>query len=143
MTTVTCTHPGPLPARSPRGALWRSLTIGLLASAADLGSLALLVAGLHLTPEAANVPSRLAGLVVQFVGNKWWAFRDPSRRLIQQGSQFLAVEAGALALNAAAFHALVAAAHLPFPVARIVGSAAVYLTFSYPLWRRIFGGLSR
>ena len=124
--------------RDDRGAMARSLLVGAAATVADLGSLALLVHVLSVAPELANVPSLLAGLLVQFVGNKWFAFRDTSRDLLRQGGLFAVVEVGALTLNAVAFHLLAVVGPLPPLVARLVGSAVVYVGFSYPLWRRIF-----
>lgn len=123
---------------APRGALGRSLAVGAAATVADLGSLALMVHALSWRPEVANVPSLVLGLAVQFVGNKVWAFRDGRRDLARQGAAFAAVEAVALTLNALAFHGLVVLAMVPALGARLVGSAAVYVGFSYPMWRRIF-----
>ncbi len=102
----------------------------------DLLALALLVSGFSVSPQAANVPSLLAGVAAQFVGNKWFAFGDESRDLVRQGAQFAAVEAGALTLNAVGFHVLVEV--MPYGAARLVTSALVYFGFSYPLWTRIF-----
>ncbi len=51
---------------------------------------------------------------------------------------FPLVEAGALGLNALAFHLLVVLAAVPYLVARVLGSAAVYFVYSYPLWGLIF-----
>jgi putative flippase GtrA len=118
----------------------KSLGVGALASLADLLALVVLVDGLALDPTLANVPALLLGALIQFVGNKWFAFEDRSRAYVRQGAEFAAVELGALALNALAFHALVTLVHAPYGLARILGSALVYLGFSYPLWRRIFRG---
>jgi len=51
---------------------------------------------------------------------------------------FAAIEAGALLLNALLFHALVTLTPAPYWAARLVGSAVVYLAYSYPLWGLIF-----
>jgi putative flippase GtrA len=120
--------------------LARSVAVGAVATGVDLLALVLLVQLAGLPPEGANLPALLAGVAVQFAGNKWFAFREPStRRLGVQSAQFALVEAGALALNALAFHLLVVATPTPYPLARAVSSAAVYLGYSYPLWARIFG----
>jgi putative flippase GtrA len=119
--------------------LAKSGAVGAVATIADLAALALLVQVAGLRPEAANVPALLVGLAVQFVGNKLWAFGDRSTdRLLRQGTLFLAVEAGALALNAAVFHLLVTSTTVPYPVARVAGQALVYFGFSYPIWTRLF-----
>lgn len=121
-----------------RSSLARSALVGVVATLIDLAALALLIDGLGVPAAIANVPALTLGLLVQFVGNKYFAFEDRSRAIGRQGAQFAAVEAGAFALNLLAFHAL--AVWLPAPplLARVVGSAAVYFGFSYPLWRRIF-----
>jgi len=123
---------------SRTGTLTRSALVGVAATVTDLAALWLLVAGLGVAATAANVPSLLAGVLVQFVGNKHFAFQDSSRRYLQQGAAFAVVEVGALALNAALFHVAVSASPLPFLLARLLWSAVVYFAFSYPLWGLIF-----
>ena len=123
-----------------RSATSRSVLIGVFATCVDLLMLLLLVSALGVPPVHANVPALVAGLVVQFVGNKYWAFRDPSPALARQLAWFSLVEVVALALNAAIFHGLVAGLGAPPLIARGVGSAAVYVGFSLPWWRRIFRG---
>ncbi len=120
------------------GTLPRSLLVGLVATAVDLTALWGLVAGLGLSPQVANIPALLFGLGVQFVGNKYFAFRDYSARLVAQGSRFALVELLALGLNAAIFHVLVSATALPYLPARLLVEGLVYLGLSYPLWRLIF-----
>lgn len=117
--------------------LVRSLLVGVVATVVDLAALWALVDGLGWSAVAANVPALALGLCVQFAGNKWFAFRDPSRDYARQGAAFLAVEAGAFTLNAAAFHAL-SVLGAGWMAARLVASAAVYVGFSLPLWGRIF-----
>lgn len=132
------------PARSharPPGTLKRSAVVGVAASLADLVMLALLVHGLAVAPAWANVPALSLGLVIQFVGNKLWAFQDRTSdpaQLARQGSAFLAVEVIAFLLNAALFHLLSPLWGVPPLVARVIASAAVYFGFSYHLWARIF-----
>lgn len=125
---------------SPARSFQKSLGVGALASLVDLLALVVLVDGLSLDPTWANVPALLFGALIQFFGNKWFAFEDRSRDYGRQGAEFALVELGALALNALAFHVLVTLVHAPYGLARILGSALVYLGFSYPLWRRIFRG---
>lgn len=121
-----------------RGAvMWRSAAVGVVATLVDLGALWALIGGLGVAATIANVPALTLGLVVQFVGNKWFAFQDRSRALARQGGLFVLVEAGAFALNAGAFH-LLTTAGVPWLGARAVGASAVYLGFSLPLWGRIF-----
>jgi putative flippase GtrA len=116
----------------------RSAMVGFAATAADLIALALLVELFGFSPAAANVPALFVGLIVQFAGNKWFAFRDRSGAWVRQGGSFLAVEACALLLNAALFDRLVAWTELPYLLVRVTAQAAVYFGFSLPLWSRIF-----
>ncbi len=116
----------------------RSLLVGAAATVADLVALTALVELAGLSPALANVPALGVGVLIQYFGNKYLAFRDRSRDHLRQGAAFALVEVGTLALNALAFHALVTALALPYGLARVVGSALVYVGFSYPLWRRVF-----
>lgn len=139
-----------MPARSPvswwvaklRGALGRSALVGLAATAVDLGLLALLVEHLGASPAVANVPALLAGLAVQFFGNKYFAFGDRSRDFVRQGARFALVEAVTFALNATSFHVLAVWLGLPYLVARPLGELGVYLGYSFPRWQRIFTPVS-
>lgn len=124
----------------PRGSLARSFLVGIVATLADLLVLHLLVRLGGLAATLANVPSLLVGMTLQFLGNKYWAFADGSRRLLRQSMLFVFVEAGTFILNAAAFHVLVAGFDVPYLAARPAGTLLVYLLFSYPLWARIFRG---
>jgi putative flippase GtrA len=131
-----------------RQTLTRSAIVGIAATLADLATLTILVSILGLRPEAANLPALLVGVLTQFVGNKYYAFANgacDARSLARQGTRFILVEAGALILNAIAFHFIVALTPVPYPIARLIGSSLVYFAYSYPLWGRIFssaGGLS-
>lgn len=120
--------------------LSRSAIVGVAATLADLATLAVLDA-FGVRPAWANVPALTLGIVIQFVGNKLWAFRDrnnDARALARQGGAFLAIEAVAFALNAILFHLLVVVAGFPTLLGRVLVSAAVYFGFSYPLWGRVF-----
>lgn len=119
----------------------KSAVVGLAATLTDLAMLALLVYGLGLSPAFANVPALFAGVMVQFVGNKLWAFEERSTEpaaLLRQGSLFLAVEVIAFALNALLFHLAAVVVGVPALLARVVVSALVYFGFSYRLWVVIF-----
>jgi putative flippase GtrA len=131
-------HP---PRRQTRRRLWtlgRSCAIGAFATAVDLGSLFLLVHVLGWPAQLANVPTLIPGLLVQFFGNKFFAFRDYSRALRRQGSLFALIEAGAFVLNVVVFHLIVTLTALHYLAARMVGTGLVYLGFSFPLWGLIF-----
>lgn len=123
--------------RLERGVVGRSAVIGAFASLADLGALGAAVAS-GVDPLVANVPALLLGLVIQFVGNKWFAFRDASPRVGRQLALFSVVEVVALILSAAIFHVAVAGLGAPALLARVAASALVYFGFSLQMWRHIF-----
>jgi len=127
----------PSPAQ-PRRTFGRSAIVGVVATLIDVLALTILVDGLGVAPAVANLPALSLGLLVQFFGNKYFAFNDRSRDLMRQGALFGVVEVGAILLNLLAFHLLAVTCGLPVQLARLIGSAGVYFGFSYPLWGRIF-----
>lgn len=112
--------------------------VGVAATIVDLASLTVLVEAAGLPPRAANVPALAAGVLVQFAGNKWLAFRDRSPDLARQGALFLLVETLAFALNAMLFDHLTGAGRVPYLPARVLVQLVVYFGFSLPLWSRVF-----
>lgn len=124
--------------RRKQGTFARSAVVGVLATIVDLAVLAVLVEAAGLSPAWANVPALVAGLAVQFFGNKFFAFSDRSRAYVRQGSQFILVELGALVLSGLSFHLAVTMLSIPYALARMVCGGLVYVSYSYPLWRLIF-----
>jgi putative flippase GtrA len=120
--------------------LARSLLVGFAATAADISVLAALVELFGLSPTIANVPSLLAGAVVQFLGCRWFVFPRGEVSLFKQITGFLAAEAGTLTLNGMAFFALVRASLVPYALARPLATFVVFVGFSYPAWKRVFLG---
>jgi putative flippase GtrA len=126
----------------------RSALAGGAATLVDLGVIAVAVGLLHATPAAANVPAALAGAVVQFFGNRHFAFRSTGP-LGRQVALFAVAEAVTLFLNVALFHLV--ATHVSLHaggavIARAATTNAVFVLWSYPAWKRIFapaGGLLR
>lgn len=123
-----------------RATFVRSVLVGLVATAVDVGALFVLVHLAGLSPAAANVPALLLGVLLQYLGNKHLAFADRTSDHLRQGGLFALVEVGTLALNAAGFHVLVTLTRVPYVLARPIVTLAVYCLFSYPLWARIFSG---
>ena len=123
-----------------RATFVRSVLVGLVATAVDVGALVVLVQLGGLSPVAANVPALLLGVLLQYLGNKHLAFRDPSPDHLRQGSLFALVEIGTLLLNAAGYHVLETLTPVPYALVRPIVTLAVYCLFSYPLWTRIFSG---
>ena len=124
--------------RRKQGTFARSAVVGILATIVDLAMLTVLVECVGLSPAWANVPALVAGLAVQFFGNKLFAFGDRSRAYVKQGSQFVLVELGALVLSGLTFHLAVTMLSVPYALARMVCGGLVYVSYSYPLWRLIF-----
>lgn len=140
MSTLTLMPPPSTPeVRSgPRHTLRKSAVVGLLATLADMALIALMVHGLAVAPAIANVPALTVGLLIQFWGNKRYAFQDKSPVTTRQTSAFLAVELVAFALNAVFFHVLAVGFEVTPLLSRAIASAFVYFAFSYRLWQIIF-----
>lgn len=117
----------------------RSVLVGGLATLVDLGVLALLIEVARLPATVANVPALVVGALVQFLGCRYFVFEPRGTELRKQAGGFAAVELATLALNGLAFHVLVAGLHVPYAIARPLGTFLVFITFSYPMWRLVFG----
>lgn len=113
--------------------LLRSSMVGIFATLSDLGTLSLLVYVFKVHPQIANVPSLLPGLLIMFIGNKYFAFEDKSKQLLRQGSLFLLIEMVAFGLNIL-FFAILVHFHCPALYARLIGTAVTYFCFSFPMW---------
>jgi putative flippase GtrA len=119
----------------------RSAAAGLAATGADLATLSVLVLGAHWAPRSANVPALLVGGIVNFVGNRVYAFHAREGNAALQAAGFTAVELVALALNGLLYDAvlrLIPAAAVVFWLVRLLTTNVVFLFWSYPLWHRVF-----
>jgi putative flippase GtrA len=121
--------------------LLRAGVAGLAATGSDIGTLALLVSVLHVAPRAASIPALAVGGVVNFVGNRHYAFHATSGHLGKQALGYAAVELTALGLNGILYdtvlRVLPEAAHAYWLV-RLATTHLVFLLWSYPLWSRVF-----
>jgi putative flippase GtrA len=121
--------------------LLRAGVAGLAATGADLATLALCVSLLHLDPRVASLPALLVGGVVNFLGNRHFAFRAKDGSLGKQAVGYVAVEVVALVLNGVLYDTVLrtvpGAAHVYWLV-RLATSHLVFLAWSYPLWRLVF-----
>jgi putative flippase GtrA len=119
----------------------RAGAAGILATAVDLGVLAVLVSGLHVDPRVASIPALLCGGLANFLGNRHFAFRAQEGSLVRQAALYTMVEAIGLAyaglLYDVALRVVPHAASFYWAV-RLVTSHIVFLTWSYPLWRKVF-----
>jgi putative flippase GtrA len=119
----------------------RSAAAGLAATGADLATLSILVVGAHWPPRLANVPALLVGGIVNFVGNRVYAFHARGGNAALQAAGFTVVELVALALNGVLYDAvlrLVPAAGSVFWLVRLLTTNVVFLFWSYPLWHKVF-----
>lgn len=114
--------------------LLKSSAVGLAATACDLLTTTLLVRLVGWSKQMANIPGLVPGAVVMFVGNKYFAFEDKSKKVLRQGLLFFVIEAIALGLNALFFHLLVTWFDWHELIARLVGTNVTYLGFSFPTW---------
>ncbi len=131
-----------LPAWAPRLATFaRSALTGGAATLADLAVIAFATAVLHLDPRAANLPALLVGAVVQFFGNRHFAFRSGKGRVGRQALLFAASELVTMGLNAALYDAVATRwtlTPLSAVLARAITTNLVFLLWSYPVWKRVF-----
>ena len=119
----------------------RSALAGLAATAADLATLSGLVVLAHWSPRAANVPALIVGGVVNFVGNRVYAFHAREGNVAVQAIGYTAVELVALALNGLLYEAIlrwVPATTEIFWLVRLLTTNVVFLLWSYPLWHHVF-----
>lgn len=119
----------------------RSALAGAAATAVDLSLLAMLVGVVGTSARLANVPALLAGAVVQFFGNRHFAFRAESGALGRQLPLFILTEAVALGLNGVLYDFVARAVSLDAMLAvmvRLGVSFVVFSAWSHPVWKRIF-----
>lgn len=121
--------------------LLRAGLAGVAATAVDLATLTAMVMLFGASPRAASVPALLAGGTVNFLGNRHYAFRAVDGHVAKQALGYTAVELIALALNGLLYDAVLrtvpSAAHAYWLI-RLATSHAVFLLWSFPLWRRVF-----
>lgn len=123
------------------GDLLRSLLAGGAATLSDLFTLTVAVHAFHLAPRVASVPALVVGGVVNFYGNRTFAFRATSGALRRQAILYAITELIALGLNGMSFDAVMRAlspSGIGVMIARLVTQNAVFLLWSYPVWRRVF-----
>ncbi|HEY8042498.1 MAG TPA: GtrA family protein [Polyangiaceae bacterium] len=121
--------------------LLRAGVAGMAATGADLATLALLVSVFHGNARLASLPALVVGGVVNFLGNRHFAFRARDGHLGKQAAGYTVVEIVALALNGFLYDTvlrLVPGATHVYWLVRLATSHAVFLGWSYPLWRKVF-----
>ena len=127
-----------LSARARLETLARSAGVGVVATAVDLATLALLVHACGVGARAASAPALALGVALQFVGNKRLAFRDRDPDWAPQAARFMLVEALAFVANLALFDLASRHVSLPPVALRLATTSAVYFSVCLPLWSRVF-----
>lgn len=119
----------PIPSRLPEYFVGYLLFAGI-ATLVDVGSLYALTefAGIHYFTSAAV--AYLAGMATNFSLNKWFNFRNRSRRVVAQFSLFALVAGIGLLLNQAIIYGLVEYAGIQYLIAKVV-SVAVVMFWSF------------
>lgn len=121
--------------------LLRSTLAGGAATAVDLLVLFLCIQVLGWSPRVASVPALLAGGVVNFHGNRTFAFRATGGSLPRQATLFILSELVTLALNGIVYDLAVRTLHPGTGgamVIRLVTQNIVFLAWSFPIWRMVF-----
>ncbi|MBI2388084.1 MAG: GtrA family protein [Deltaproteobacteria bacterium] len=121
--------------------LGRSTIVGGAATLTDLLVLFVCMHAFGWSPRVANVPALIAGGVVNFHGNRTFAFRATEGRIERQATLFLLSELVTLALNGVLYDLAIRSLH-PQPagamVIRLITQNVVFLAWSFPVWRLVF-----
>ncbi len=134
--------PGPVAATSGRSLgrvalLAKSMLAGAVATASDLGTFMLLAHVVGVPARWANMAGLVVGAVINFVGNRHFAFRAQRGSVTRQAQWYVAVTVVALGLNAALFHFAVDwLPTWPSWLVRLIVSNGIYLAFIFPMFKR-------
>jgi putative flippase GtrA len=122
--------------------LVRSGAAGVLATAADLGTLTMLVSIVGISALKASVPALIAGSIVMFIGHKYFVFgAHAASTLWRETLLFTIIQIGGIALSAWLFQVLLGVSPrlLPFyVVVRLAANNIVWLLYYFPLWHFVF-----
>ena len=94
-----------------------------------------------MSARAANLPALLAGGLVNFHGNRAFAFRATHGSLQKQATLFVLAELVTLGLNGVLYDFAMRAAPagaISALVVRLVVQNIVFVGWSFPVWRRVF-----
>lgn len=124
--------------KNPREMLTAGLG-GVAATAIDVFLLVLMVESGVSVPAAAFFAA-CAGAAVNFVVNKYIAFRDHSPISIQQLSRFGAVAVATAMWMALAMKVVAVELGTPYVVAKLICAVLVFVAWTYPAQRRLVFG---
>lgn len=109
---------------------------GAAATGVDVVTLILLVEHHVAIPVAAFIAA-FSGAVMNFVMNKYIAFRDPSPVTAHQLARFGFVAVAAAMLMAVGMKLVAVELGVPYLVAKLVCAVAVFAAWTYPAQRRL------
>ncbi|MDB4935682.1 MAG: hypothetical protein JWP87_2654 [Labilithrix sp.] len=110
----------------------------LIATGVDFAVMIALVELAALPPPLATVIAAICGGVTNFTLARTWAFRSVhTGTLSGQAMRYAVVSFGGALLNGALVALVLAAAAVPYVLARIVVSAAVSVAYTFPMHTRI------
>ena len=118
----------------------KSLIAGAAATLADIATFAALHHALGVDKNLAFWPAQVVGGIVNFIGNRRFAFQAQGGSLASQMVPFFGVTVISWVLTWALFHFTVELAepYLLPDFVKLIASNAVYLGFSYPMFKRVF-----
>jgi putative flippase GtrA len=123
--------------------LARSGAAGLVATLCDLGVLTGLTELAGVSPRVASVPALVAGGVVMFFGQKYFAFRTGGAPRTRELVEFAAVQVGGLVLTGFLYDVVlryVPSLTTHYVLVRLGVTNLVWLAYSFPLWHVVFRG---
>jgi putative flippase GtrA len=118
--------------RSSLSTLFRSGVGGVTGSVFDFTAMVVLVELAALAYAPAAAVAALAGAVVCFALNRYWAFGDRTPLRLRQVGQFAIVAAGSAAMNAGVVHVLAGTLRVAYLLAKAVSAGLVFVTWTYP-----------
>ena len=114
----------------------RSSLVGLVTSVVDLVIIETGIRLMKVDPALAKAIALAVCTLIQFFGNRSFAFKAQQGRLGRQMMWFIGCEAIAAGLMCLVFRQMVR--HMPLEIANALSIGVVYFGFSYPLWKRVF-----
>ncbi|HEY4239610.1 MAG TPA: GtrA family protein [Kofleriaceae bacterium] len=110
---------------------------GIIGSVFDVATLVILVHAGTRIPVAAFAGAA-AGAVVNFVLNKYLAFRDHTPLALPQVARFALVALATALLMAGAMELVAVRMHVPYLLAKAICAAIIFAIWTYPAQRRVF-----
>lgn len=110
---------------------------GAIGTAADIGTLVLLVQVVGVAIPVSAFIASAAGAVVCFAMNKYVAFRDHTPLRLAQVGRFALVALATACLMAGMMKLVAVDLHVPYLVAKLVCAATVFVAWTYPAQRRL------